>query len=147
MNSILRLVNFSLSNNLTQSWNILGDWNSRLQKWGGRESWGKGGSRRKAMGHSRECTMPVELNFPRPVVATFFDPMGSFVDPRAEHSCYFPLWPSKPQLSVPTRMGHCFVFSAVLLFLSCVLQTGESYWEQCWVKVWKSHQKRSVIIF
>lgn len=147
MNSILGLVNFSLSVTLIQSWNILGDWKGRSQKWGRRESRGMGGSRRKAMGHSREYTMPAGLNFPRPVVATFLDPMGSFVDHRAEHSCYLSLWPSKPQLSVPTRMGHCIVFSAVLLFLSCLSQTGESYWEHRWVKVWKSHQKRSVIIF
>lgn len=147
MNSIVRLMNFSLSNTLTQSWNILGDWNSRSQKWGGKKSRGEGGSRQKATGHSRVCAMPAGLNFPRPVVATFLDPMGSFVDHRAEHSCYFSLWPSKPQLSVPTRMGHCIVFSAVLLILSCVLQTGESYWEHRWVEVWRSHQKRSVIIF
>lgn len=69
MNSVLRLMNFSFSNTLTQSWHILGDGTvngSYRERW--RKSWGEGQSRQNAAVWSRECTMPAGLNFLRSFV-------------------------------------------------------------------------------
>lgn len=45
--------------------------------------------RKQMKGHSREYTVPGRLNFPRPVVATFHDPMGSFMDHRESTAVIF----------------------------------------------------------